>query len=697
MHRVWISLFASALLAGHAAAVPLPGGSLDPTTIPKYTTSLIIPPEMPKTGEIRTGGKKGPKIPYYEIEMVQFQQAILPPGLPVTTVWSYGLRGRPETRNYPAFTIEAKSNKPTRVKWVNSLVDAQGRYLPHLFAIDQTLHWANPAQACHHGSPRTDCAGMSQDPYDGPVPMVTHVHGAHVGPESDGYPEAWFLPNATNIPAGYARTGSRFGQFDLTNTEAGTAVFQYPNSQPEATLWYHDHTLGMTRSNVYAGPAGFWLVRGGTQEDKLGLPGPAPKAKDKAGKRYYEIPIAIQDRSFNSDGSLFYPDNRAFFEGLEPSQLQIDFAPDSDVAPIWNPEAFFNTMVVNGRTWPKLDVEPRRYRFRLLNGCNARFLNLSLWTVDANGAKLAEVPFYQIGAEGGLLPNVVKITTGAREVFPGGGAPGVLQPAPSPDQALLMGNAERADVIVDFTGLAPGTRVRMFNTGPDAPFGGFPIDAAEVSDPQTTGQVMQFVVGAWREPDPSTPPHKLALAPVPALVATATRTLSLNEEMSMEVCVAFDANGNLVQVPGAAPPDCNGLGEPFDPTMALLGTLAADGSGIPMLWADGITENPALGAVETWEIHNFTADAHPIHLHLVGFQVVNREPMGGGPYAPEPSEAGFKDTVIAYPGEITRVRAHFDIPGLYVWHCHIVEHEDNEMMRPYCVGTPGVDCPADLF
>jgi hypothetical protein len=237
----------------------------------------------------------------------------------------------------------------------------------------------------------------------------------------------------------------------------------------------------------------------------------------------------------------------------------------------------------------------------------------------------------------------------------------------------------------------------MFNTGPDAPFGGFPIDAAEVSDPQTTGQVMQFVVGAWREPDPSTPPHKLALAPVPALVATATRTLSLNEEMSMEVCVAFDANGNLVQVPGAAPPDCNGLGEPFDPTMALLGTLAADGSGIPMLWADGITENPALGAVETWEIHNFTADAHPIHLHLVGFQVVNREPMGGGPYAPEPSEAGFKDTVIAYPGEITRVRAHFDIPGLYVWHCHIVEHVDTEMMRPYCVGTPGVDCPADLF
>jgi FtsP/CotA-like multicopper oxidase with cupredoxin domain len=131
--------------------------------------------------------------------------------------------------------------------------------------------------------------------------------------------------------------------------------------------------------------------------------------------------------------------------------------------------------------------------------------------------------------------------------------------------------------------------------------------------------------------------------------------------------------------------------------MAQLGTLAADGSGIPLRWADGITENPALGGTELWEIHNFTADAHPIHLHLVNFQVVDREPFGGAPYPPEPWETGYKDTVIAYPGEITRIRANFDIAGLYVWHCHIVEHEDNEMMRSYCVGTPGVDCPPELF
>ncbi len=699
LRRFFAPLVVCAFLASSpgtsASAAPLSGGSLDPLSVPKYATSLIIPPEMPAAGTVRLKGKSGPKLPYYEIELVQFSQQILPPGLPLTTVWSYAARGHPETRNYPGFTVENKVGLPTRVKWVNGLVDVNGNYLPHLLPVDQTVHWANPPQDCKEGPARPDCEGTSQAPYAGPVPMVTHVHGAHVGPESDGYAEAWWLPNATNIPAGYATRGTRFGQFDPSNVEPGTAVFQYPNDQRDMTLWYHDHALGMTRSNVYAGPAGFWLLRS-SQETSLNLPRPAPRLKDKPGTRYYEIPIAIQDRSFDADGSLFYPDNRAFFEGLDPDQLQIDFAPDSDVAPIWNPEAFFNTMVVNGRTWPKLDVEPRRYRFRLLNGCNARFLNLSLWTVDENGNRLVELPFYVFGNESGLLPKVVKITTGTVELLPGNGGPGVPAPAKHPDQALLMGNAERADVIVDFTGLAPRTLVRMFNTGPDAPFGGFPIDPAEVADPDTTGQVMQFVVGKLRAPDTSAPAQQLVLQPIAPLVPTVTRQASLNEGESEVVCVQ-EVNGDLVQVFGSTPPNCAGGGFPFGPTIALLGTLAGDGSGIPLRWADGITENPALGATELWEIHNFTADAHPIHLHLVNFQVVDREPFGGAPYAPEAWETGYKDTVIAYPGEITRIRATFDIPGLYVWHCHIVEHEDNEMMRPYCVGTPGVDCPAALF
>ena len=217
---------------------------------------------------------------------------------------------------------------------------------------------------------------------------------------------------------------------------------------------------------------------------------PADRAKIR------EIPIAIQDRSFNADGSLFYPDNRAFFEGINPNNLKIPFIGDakypSDISPIWNPEFFGNTMVVNGTTWPNFNVEPDLYRFRLLNGCNSRFLNLSLQALDAAGAVIGEVPFYQIGAEQSLLPKVVKVQTGFRTVLPGNGTiPGAV-PAASPETALLMGLAERADVIVDFSNLPTGTvKVRMINTAPDAPFGGFPDIPA---DPGTTGQVMEFTL-----------------------------------------------------------------------------------------------------------------------------------------------------------------------------------------------------------
>jgi FtsP/CotA-like multicopper oxidase with cupredoxin domain len=284
-------------------------------------------------------------------------------------------------------------------------------------------------------------------------------------------------------------------------------------------------------------------------------------------------------------------------------------------------------------------------------------------------------------------------------------------PAPDPQQALLMGLAERADVIVDFTGLAAGTVVTMTNTAPDAPFGGFPDVPA---DPGTTGQVMQFVV------DPklllpsdamTTDPYKLVLsAEGPLGASVATRQVSLNELDSEVVCVEEDGSGNLVQVFGSTPPDCAGGGFPFGPKEALLGTvdLSGDPLGIPLKWTDHsgqstelevalqsgatvtvhVTENPTLGDTEEWEIYNFTADAHPIHLHLVRFQVLARQAIPGfAPVAPVvlPSETGYKDTVIAYPGEITTVKAEFDIEGLYVWHCHIVEHEDNEMMRPYVV------------
>jgi spore coat protein A len=625
---------------------------LDPTSIPKFVTPLVKPPAMPSSGA-------NPQ--HYDIAMRQFQQHILPAsmGLQPTTVWSYGSIDHPGTVteggtfNYPAFTIEASYGTPLSVKWINDLVDSSGNFLPHILPVDQTLHWANPPG----GIAGRDRRGSDPSLYLGPVPMVTHVHGAHAREESDGYTEAWYLPAANNIPTGYATTGTWYDNFvakyGLT-WEPGTATFRYPNDQRATTLWYHDHSLGMTRCNVYAGPAGFYLIRGGPDGEVTGtLPGPAPAVGDDPFGTYYEIPIVIQDRTFNNDGSLFYPDNRAFFEELDVSQLQIPFIPEmacdglpSDVAPIWNPEFFGNAMVVNGISWPYLEVEQRRYRFRLLNGCNSRFLILKM----SNGQ-----PFYQIGAEGGFLPSPVEL------------------------DEVLMGPAERADVIVDFTNVPVGTEVVLLNLGPDEPFGGgTPGDDFEVADPETTGQVMQFRVVAATGVDPSTPAMDLVLPTIQRLgTEDKLRQLSLNEEESRSVRVSEDGSGNIVF-------DCE-EGEVFGPTAALLGTLGSGGEGNPLLWMDPITENPLAGTIEMWEIHNFTADAHPIHVHLVMFEVINREDEEGQVRPPEPWETGWKDTVISYPGEITRIKAKFDLPGLYVWHCHIVEHEDNEMMRPYRV------------
>jgi hypothetical protein len=229
---------------------------------------------------------------------------------------------------------------------------------------------------------------------------------------------------------------------------------------------------------------------------------------------------------------------------------------------------------------------------------------------------------------------------------------------------------------------------------------------------------MQFVVNT-RLTLPTdgmvTDPYKLALsAEAPLGASTVTRQVSLNEGESEVVCAADDGSSNLVQVLNSSPPQCTDGGAPFGPKEALLGTVdlsGADPVGIPLKWTDtsgasstvsvelqsgamltvNVTENPTLGDTEEWEIYNFTADAHPIHLHLVRFQVLGREAIPGfAPVAPVvlPSETGYKDTVIAYPGEVTRVKAEFDIEGLYVWHCHIVEHEDNEMMRPFVVSAP---------
>jgi FtsP/CotA-like multicopper oxidase with cupredoxin domain len=293
-------------------------------------------------------------------------------------------------------------------------------------------------------------------------------------------------------------------------------------------------------------------------------------------------------------------------------------------------------MVVNGRTWPVLEVEPRRYRFRLLNGCNSRFLILRLAEDPTTRPATTALPFWVIGADGGFLPAAVQL------------------------RQVVLGPAERADMIVDFTGLAVGTELYLVNLGPDEPFGNVTEPPEPFANPDTTGQVMKFTVVPLTSQDTSVSPDRLQLpAFTPLGAATHTRQVSLNEEMS----------------------------EFFDGPIAVkLGTLDQNGNPVVLGWGDPITENPALNSIEVWEIYNFTVDAHPIHIHEVQFQVVNRQPIDGAARPPEPSESGDKDTVIAYPGEITRVKALFDRAGLFVWHCHIVEHEDNEMMRPYFIG-----------
>jgi len=658
------------------AIAQIPGGTLDPLAVPKFQTSMLIPPVMPTAGTVKN--MMGKNADYYEISMKQFPQQILPTPLPATTIWGYGAVAADSKRglllhNAPSLTIEAKWNTPVRVKWINDLKDANGNFLPHLLSVDPTLHWANPPGGTA-GRDTRPVFSSTPGPYTGPVPMVTHVHGAvGVGDESDGYTEAWYLPAAGDIPAGYATEGTWYGFFagkaaaNLGVTWGpGYATFEYPNLNRASTIWYHDHALGMTRLNVYAGPAGFYIIRGGPDGDAAVmdtstglpavLPGPAPKANDKfpPNKTYYEIPIAIQDRSFNADGSLFYPDTREFFDSIVSPLI-----PDGPFSPIWQPEFFGNMMMINGNTWPFQVVEQRRYRFRFLNGCQSRFLIL-----DFN--QIPGVEVWAIGNEGGFLAAPVNLTA-------------------TNSNRLLMALAERADVIVDFTNVPVGNYV-LGNVGPDEPFGGgVPGADFDPADPASTGQIMQFRVVPAVAPDPTTPPQFLQLPPVAALpTATVTRKLALIEEAS----IGFDAAG--VEVEG--------------PVEALLGNVSGDPNVAPGVWAkrlwmDPVTENPAVGATEVWEIYNSTGDAHPMHVHEVVFEVINRQDIfvneatqevqvvpGSLPIPPESWETGYKDTVTAYPGQVTRIRLQFNTPGQFVWHCHIVEHEDNEMMRPFRIG-----------
>ena len=546
--------------------------------------------------------------------------------------------------------------------------------------------------------------------------VSTHLHGGFVPWPSDGGPMAWFTPNGNSGP-------SFMGAFMKTLNPAllpGQGEYYYPNNQSARMMWYHDHAHDITRLNAYAGIASAYIIRDASEDNllNLGLPNYV-----EAGGR--EIPLVVQDKIFvgpdiavadptwsavttpksQTVGSLWYPHvyekNRWKFSG------NVAMADPSCI-----PEMFGDTMLVNGTVFPVATIEARRYRFRFLNACQARFLNLQLYVADASrdgitysnqGVPLnaAGPGFFVIGTEGGFLPSPVSVP--GKQPF----NPAMLMNG-LPN--MLLAPAERADFVVDFSGLA-GKSVILYTDAP-APF---PMAAAGTDfyagsqngvttrpgyGPDTRIMMKFNVVGATSADAPLTiTPAALSagldpfIAPPGVAVQNGVvnlppgvpvRQLTLNE--------AFDSIGRLIQLVG-----------PNTLNPAIPGTFGQQ-------YMDASTENPRAGSTEVWQIANLTGDTHPIHFHLVNVQVLARQPFNVGKYAgtpiytgparnPDPTELGWKETVKMHPGEVTTVVMRFDLPSTpflvpssprtggaeYVWHCHILEHEEHDMMRPMVV------------
>ena len=495
---------------------------LNPLKLTKFVDRLPIPGIAQPQGSRASPDNPKLMLPVYKMEQREFETS-LHRDLKPARQWGYN-------GSVPGPTLQARSGNGVFVEWVNALP------AKHLLPLDPLIHGAESNQP--------------------EVRTVAHVHGAKVPPESDGYPERWITPGAS------------------------TTLF-YPNHQDAATLWYHDHAMGITRLNIYAGLFGPWILRD-EFEDSLNLP-----ARD------YDIPLMICDRLLDADGQLYYPISN------KPGQ-------------IWVPEVNGNVFLCNGKIAPFLDVEPRKYRFRITNTSNTSFLNLSL----SSGDKLQ-----QIASDSGLLSAPVALPN--LELFP----------------------AERADIVIDFSAHA-GTEVRVRNLNDD---------------------ILQFRVQAKGSPDKSALPERLRPVPrTPLSSARRNRLLTLGE--------MDDDTG-------------------YSTCMLLNGAR----------WSDPVTEKPELDSVETWSFVNLTGDVHPIHLHLVRFQLVDRRPFDlfaynlhkrvmytGEAVPPSPQEAGWKDTIRAEPGMVTRIIVRFEgYAGRYVWHCHLLEHEDNEMMRPFEVVRTG--------
>ena len=596
-----------------------------------------------------------PGLDYYQIALRDFTDQ-LHPDLAPTTLWGYGDAAPGAPFRHLGGVIVANRGVPVRINVVNTLPNA------HILPVDHSLPGAEVGEAENRAA--------------------VHLHGGFVPWPSDGGPFHWSAPD-----------GSRGASvIDWLPTNDPMAPFNhdhyYPNDQSARLMWYHDHALGITRLNAYAGLASGYILRD-PAELELIASGAIPSR---------EIPLIIQDKIFDVNGSLWYPAiyDEDFFMYEPP-----DGAPSLPV-PSTGAEFWGDTMLVNGAAYPYAEVEPRRYRLRILNACNTRFVTLRL--VYAQGSTfpdnaepnphVAGPAFQQIGTEGGFLPAPAIVSVDHRSL------------------PLILAPAERADVIVDFGKAAPGDTLILYNDAPvpfpgGTPLADFFVGNRKLEEPPAPGfgpntrTLMQFRV-LPRVGPPEGKPVKLQLPPsdppllVPIGVMTpppgaVLRDLTLNE--------AIDAYGRLMQLLGT--------NEPTGP------------NAFGRFYEDEPTETPGIDAIEVWRIFNVSADAHPIHFHLVNVQILSRQAFQvgqytgtpkfvGSPVPPDPNELGWKETVRMNPGECTTVVMRFTLPVVhdwrnpgstievppsprtggheYVWHCHILEHEEHDMMRPLIVG-----------
>jgi FtsP/CotA-like multicopper oxidase with cupredoxin domain len=631
-----VMFFTLVLNESKSAILPTPlAPDLDPNMIPKFVNQLVIPPVFDP--EVKSEGK-GKVYHKYIVDITQFKQQILPPvdmdGNPLnpTTVWGYGgiVKKDPVTgkkgyfRNSPSATFEATQGIPVKVEWENKI---KGN---HLFPVDPTLHWANPNNMPMMPPMPWPSFPLGFQQAQSPVPLVPHLHGAEVSSSSDGNPNAWWTANGKRGPAFV------------------TKEYTYPNQQNPTTLWYHDHTLGITRINVMSGLAGFYLVRS-----------PNDTIEQKLPKGEYEVPLVIQDRSFRTDGSFLFET-----KGVLP-----------DIHPYWSPEFFGNTIMVNGKVWPNFDVKKSQYRFRVLNGSNARFYDLKF----SNG-----MSFIQIGSDGGYLPKPVSLTN------------------------LVLAPGERADILVDFSHTDPGNKIILQNSGKT------PYPDGDDVDADTTGVIMQFSVKGKNKS--SVPAVKLpnSLNSIPKLVPNKTRVLTLTEAMGTgengeEAPVGGLLNGQtwdgniseLAQVGSSEEWQVVNLTGDTHPIHLHLVQFQVVGR--YKLLDPGAYEKDWLELNKDGLTNQNGMTMLPLKNDYSVKELPTASYISKDIIPPTANELGWKDTVQMPPGEVTIIRFRVApqnadpnkvTPGVnlypfdptvgpgYVWHCHILDHEDNEMMRP---------------